>query len=164
MTFFCPKRSEEKHPPTWNIIFAKRVHYYIAYVIGLDVHLLEIRISCCRANHIRDTFINYFLLHLLNRGLQLLKFLVWDKNYKAIPCYMYQIFVQWVIVHTHTHTHTHTYIYIYIVWAGARGSVVGWCTMLQAVRSRVRFTMRSLNVSIDPLIPVALWPWGPLSL
>jgi hypothetical protein len=32
---------------------------------------------------------------------------------------------------------------------GARGSVVGWGTMLQAGRSRVRFPMRSLDFSID---------------
>jgi hypothetical protein len=31
---------------------------------------------------------------------------------------------------------------------GARGSVVGWGTMLQAGRSRVRFPMRSLDFSI----------------
>jgi hypothetical protein len=36
---------------------------------------------------------------------------------------------------------------------GARGSVVGWGTMLQAGRSRVRFPMRSLDFSIDILNP-----------
>jgi hypothetical protein len=34
----------------------------------------------------------------------------------------------------------------------ARGSVVGWGTMLQAGRSRVRFSMRSLPFSIDLIL------------
>jgi hypothetical protein len=36
---------------------------------------------------------------------------------------------------------------------GARGSVVGWCTMLQAVRSRNRIPMRSFEFSIDLILP-----------
>jgi hypothetical protein len=35
---------------------------------------------------------------------------------------------------------------------GARGSVVGWGTMLQAGRSRVPFPMRSLNISIYQIL------------
>jgi hypothetical protein len=47
---------------------------------------------------------------------------------------------------------------------GARSSVVGWGAMLQAGRSRVRFSMRSLDFSIYLILPPSLWPWSQLSL
>jgi hypothetical protein len=46
----------------------------------------------------------------------------------------------------------------------ARGSVVGWCTMLQAGTSWFWVPMRSLDFSIGLILPAALWPWGWLSL
>jgi hypothetical protein len=41
---------------------------------------------------------------------------------------------------------------------GARGSVVGWGAVLQAGRSRVRFSMISLDFPIDLTLRAALWP------
>jgi hypothetical protein len=46
---------------------------------------------------------------------------------------------------------------------GARGSVVGWGTMLQAGRSRHQIPMRWI-FSIYLIFLTALWPWGRLSL
>jgi hypothetical protein len=46
---------------------------------------------------------------------------------------------------------------------GARGSVVGWGTMLQAGRSRNRVRMR-WTISIYLILAAALWPCGRLSL
>jgi hypothetical protein len=41
--------------------------------------------------------------------------------------------------------------------------LVGWGTMLQAVRSRVRFPVRSLDFPIDLILPAALWRRSRLS-
>jgi hypothetical protein len=54
-------------------------------------------------------------------------------------------------------------ILIYWLNCGARDIVVGWGTMLEAGRSRVRFLMGSLDFFSLPN-PAALWPWGWLSL
>jgi hypothetical protein len=46
---------------------------------------------------------------------------------------------------------------------GARGSVVGWDTMLQTGRSWVRFPMRPLDFSVDLILPAALGSTQPLN-
>jgi hypothetical protein len=46
---------------------------------------------------------------------------------------------------------------------GARGGAVGWGTALQSGRSRVRFSIISLEFFIDITLTVTLWPWGRLS-
>jgi hypothetical protein len=49
-------------------------------------------------------------------------------------------------------------------WGEARGSVVGWGTMLQAGRLWVQFPMRLLDFLVDLFLPAALRPWVRLSL
>jgi hypothetical protein len=57
-----------------------------------------------------------------------------------------------------------TVYYLFCAQCGECSSIVGWGTMLQAGRSEVLFLMRSLDFSVDLLLPVTLWPWGQLSL
>jgi hypothetical protein len=51
-----------------------------------------------------------------------------------------------IVIYAYTHTHTHKF------------------TALQTERSRVRLPIVSLDFLIDLILPVALWPWGPISL
>ena len=44
--------------------------------------------------------------------------------------------------------------------AGAHSGAVGWGTVLQTGRSRIRFLMVSSEFFIDIILPAALWPWG----
>jgi hypothetical protein len=48
--------------------------------------------------------------------------------------------------------------------ARVHGGAVGWGTILQVGMSWVRFKMRSLDFSIDLILPATLYPWGRLNL
>jgi hypothetical protein len=56
------------------------------------------------------------------------------------------------------------WIFRYIYAVGARSGAVGWGTVLQTGRSRVRFPMVSLEFVIGIILPAVLRPWGWLSL
>jgi hypothetical protein len=51
-----------------------------------------------------------------------------------------------------------------VSYSRGSGSVVGWGTMLQAGRTRVRFPTRLLDFSVGLILPAALWSWGRLRL
>ena len=74
-------------------------------------------------------------------------------------CYVYN---QWYDISCATlylnYDYTHVRwnnIYVYILW-GTRGEAVGRSSELQAVSSRVRFPMVSLEYFIDKILPAAL--------
>jgi hypothetical protein len=87
--------------------------------------------------------------------------------YIFILCVYYHHFflcfhVAQVIFDTFTF-HDYFILILYSLLDGAGSSIVGWGTMLQAGRSRVRFLM-SLDFSIYLILTATLWPWGQVSL
>jgi hypothetical protein len=65
------------------------------------------------------------------------------------------------------HVYVNIHIIIYMLSLchldGARGCAAGWGTALQAVKSRVRFSMMPLEFFIDIFLPAKLWHWSRLS-
>ena len=57
-----------------------------------------------------------------------------------------------------------TFCYSYSIYLGYSDGRVEWGTTLQVGRSRVQFSMVSLEFFIDMILPAALWPRGWLSL
>jgi len=53
---------------------------------------------------------------------------------------------------------------LYLIFYTFLYSIFQYYTTLQTGRSRVRFRMVSLEIFSDIILPVALWPWGRLSL
>jgi hypothetical protein len=56
------------------------------------------------------------------------------------------------------------YLLMYLFLDDLLSSIVGWSTVLQAGTLRVRFLIRSLDFSIDLILPFALLARGRLSL
>jgi hypothetical protein len=51
-----------------------------------------------------------------------------------------------------------TIVFPYVLWHSGYGAV------LQIGRSLVRYQMVTLELFIDIILPIALWPWGRLNL
>jgi hypothetical protein len=59
----------------------------------------------------------------------------------------------------HVGTGTSKWLQRLLRFSGIHDRVVGWGIMLQAVRSGVRLKMRTMDFSIDLILPATLWPW-----
>jgi hypothetical protein len=79
----------------------------------------------------------------------------WSFVKRAVPCGYILFTVLYVTLLYRYVQYIQTYTYI-----RARGSVGGWGTMLQVGSSKVRFPMKSLDFSIDLILPAAIWPRG----
>jgi hypothetical protein len=73
------------------------------------------------------------------------------------------IFVNIPSIFSFSHTRLINVFYLSEPLPSQINLLVPW-TMLQAGRPRVSFPIRSLDFSIDLILPAALWPWGRLSL
>jgi hypothetical protein len=80
---------------------------------------------------------------------------------------MYETFLfhkRWSFLNQASNYYIFKEVYIHVYGCkGARGSVVGLGTMLQAGRSPVQVP-DEVDFSIYLILPAALWPWNRLSL
>jgi len=98
---------------------------------------------------------------------------VWLKcNQATISLILYILFWSTETVNKVIYLSSHICLFSYLIYytlyvsamGHAAGGAVGWGNALQAGRSRVRFTIVSLEFFIYIILPAALWPWGRLSL
>jgi hypothetical protein len=81
------------------------------------------------------------------------------------PLFSVGIHCQWLVFRIRCSSVSEFGFFLFVLtnkWA--RGSVLGWGTMLQARRSRVQFPMKSLHFSIDLILVDTLRTRGRLSL